>query len=138
MIHCGVSCLAKGINLEKRAIINLERYCKPDICHYLPRSESTCETCLNYLCCNLNLESIRDEINHNYNCKNVKLQSFISESAGEFVCEYTYRCSLKKNLDRTLFVHVPELKNNLTAKDIAECLEIVIKNCLKQLKNCDK
>lgn len=127
--------MAKGINLEKRAVINLERYCKPDICNYLPRSGSACFTCLNYLCCNLNLELIRDEINNNYNSKKVKLQSFLSESAGEFLCEYIYRCSLQKNLDRTLFVHVPELNDNLTAKDIADCLEIVIENCLKQLKN---
>ena len=31
VVHCGVSCRATCLTLEKRAVENLERYCSPDV-----------------------------------------------------------------------------------------------------------
>nr|XP_027196541.1 pyroglutamyl-peptidase 1-like [Dermatophagoides pteronyssinus] len=134
VIHCGVSCVARCLHLEKRAVTNKERYCQPDIFSCLPKRCSNNDPLKpDYIYTDLNLETIRDEINQHYYDGNIEIPAKISDCAGEFLCEYIYHCSLQYDCRRTLFIHVPDINQELSIKDLSKCIELVIHSALKQL-----
>ncbi|XP_046917257.2 pyroglutamyl-peptidase 1 [Dermatophagoides farinae] len=139
VIHCGVSSMARNcLHLEKRAVINKERYCQPDIMSCLPKCcpndhVDPSPKPLDYVCTEMHLESIRDEINKHYYDGHIMIPAKISDFAGEFLCEFIYRCSLQYDCHRTLFIHVPDINRDLSIEDIAKCLELIIHLALKQL-----
>lgn len=155
VVHCGVSCIARGMILEKRATLDLKRYCQPDVQCCLPWNQSICSdlqsstttttnenssTTLqcevpNYLYCQLDLDRIREDGNQQYFDCETELPFFISEKAGEFLCEYIYRCSLLINPCRCLFIHVPEVSSEWDEMDISKCLQFALKSALKQILN---
>lgn len=58
-----------------------------------------------------------------------------SKLFSRYVCEYIYRCSLRRNAARTLFVHVPEVvEGGLSAEEIARGLQVVIEAVLQELQ----
>ena len=60
---------------------------------------------------------------------------FFSKLSSRYVCEYIYRCSLRRNAARTLFVHVPEVvEGGLSAEEIARGLQVVIEAVLQELQ----
>ncbi|KAF7492836.1 Pyroglutamyl-peptidase 1 [Sarcoptes scabiei] len=140
VIHCGVSSLAKGLHLEKRAVLNQDRYCLPDVSSCLPKRNCQQEPIRGkqkYLCSNLDLEAIRNDLNEKFQSGSIKLPGIISDYAGEYLCEYTYKCSLQADCGKTLFIHVPECSDRITVEDISKALVVAIKSALKQLrKDC--
>ncbi|KAI2808536.1 hypothetical protein RDWZM_005800 [Blomia tropicalis] len=132
VIHCGVSHLAKCLTLEQRAVVNLERYCSPDINGCKPVSAS-CNCDIQYLYTKLKLEPIVDEIKAQHDCGKLAMTAVISNCAGEFLCEYTYRCSLENDCSRALFVHVPNETKTDQIDILANGLEVIIDSVIKQV-----
>ncbi len=67
--------------------------------------------------------------------RQVSPSSSFSKLSSRYVCEYIYRCSLRRNAARTLFVHVPEVvEGGLSAEEIARGLQVVIEAVLQELQ----
>lgn len=134
VVHCGVSHIATGIVLEKRAVTNLERYCANDQNGSCPSNGATnlANKCskLTYICSGIDTEDICQKVNKS---KSLPLLALASEKAGEYLCEFIYRCSLLHNKARTLFIHVPEVNDNVTIEDIARCLTQILKALVEQI-----
>lgn len=69
----------------------------------------------------LSLESIVDDANID------KIDSYISLSAGGYICNSCYFSSLHLNNGNALFIHLPYLSNQVEGKNGVE-LEILVKN----------
>lgn len=145
VVHCGVSCRATCLTLEKRAVENLERYCSPDVNACKPldelknnnsnNSSAESQPHLKYFCTELDVEKVAQRVNERLAAGHLSIGACVSTRAGEYVCEYIYRCSLRRNAARTLFVHVPEVvEGGLSAEEIARGLQVVIEAVLQELQ----
>jgi len=139
VVHCGVSHLASCLTLEKQAVKNLERYCSPDVTSCRPcggTSDGVLEPCnanLQYLYTRIDLDQVCADVNELYGRGRTPIPACVSNRAGEYLCEYIYKCSLEKDAQRTLFVHVPKITEEVTVEDIARGLEATLECILSQL-----
>uniref|UniRef100_A0A336M619 CSON010651 protein n=1 Tax=Culicoides sonorensis TaxID=179676 RepID=A0A336M619_CULSO len=146
VVHCGVSSMATHITLEACAY-NLG-YCRPDFnCKYLPGNFAVLTQNgknKKILLTKLDVEKIAKDLNgieigDDCECRpngdvNVKSGKFVcSRDVGSYLCGYIYLRSLDYNLDRSLFVHVPEIGKPLSSEDTSKGILDVIKKCLDQL-----
>lgn len=108
------------LRIEKFAI-NYTRASIPDNDGILKTKGEVFEGAPLALTSTLDLESIVDEANIDH------IDSYISLSAGGYICNSCYFSSLYLNNGNALFIHLPYLLNQVDGKNGVE-LEILIKN----------
>ncbi|VDM00785.1 unnamed protein product [Schistocephalus solidus] len=114
VIHCGVSSGSSSIALETGAFDG--PFCHADVLGQVC-SDSSCGTFtptalpLADACTMLNAAG--------HKC-------VLSVDPGTYLCDYIYHMSLQRGPDRTVFVHVPDVSNDLEADDLGEALLLFI------------
>ncbi|XP_063700365.1 pyroglutamyl-peptidase 1 [Culicoides brevitarsis] len=139
VIHCGVSAKANSITLEACAY-NFG-YCRPDVNEkYLEGNFAKLEQNgkgKKMLLTTIDIDRIAKELNGveaSLNCVCRPESKFIcSTDVGNYLCGYSFLKSLDYNLDRSLFIHVPEVDKPLSSETVAKGILDVIKKCLAQL-----
>ncbi|XP_033211889.1 pyroglutamyl-peptidase 1 [Belonocnema kinseyi] len=123
VLHLGLSANAKCLTIESKACN--KGYCRPDVndqkCPEEDVPLENLKTAINIdsVCCHVNANSIK------HGC-----EACVSESAGLYLCEYTYYHSLAIYPERTLFVHVPDLdvySSSQSAKGVYDIICYLIK-----------
>lgn len=133
VVHCEMDCnLNKCLSLEQRATIDLNKFRLKDIEDQLPPPDPPGSVLTKDLYSNLNLIDIQEEINREYVENRGKLPVIISESAGRYLGEYLYRCSLKINPNRTILIRLPTYSDTGSFFDVGNCLTLIIDNCICQ------
>lgn len=149
MIHCGVSAKATGVTLEACAY-NFG-YCRPDVNNKC-LAGNYAELTQNgkgkkILLTTIDIDRIAAELNgvkvgDDCECRSdAEPQSsgetdskFVtSRDVGSYLCGYIYMKSLDYDLDRSLFIHVPEINKPLSSEEAAKGIFEVVKKCLEQL-----
>lgn len=146
MIHCGVSSFARNITLE--ACAYNYGFCRPDVdgkClvgnFAKPINNGIGKK---MLLTKLDVDRMAKELNGvetNDDCEcrppssdTKSSEKFITSSdVGSYLCGYSYLKSLDFNLDRSLFIHVPEINKPLSSEETSNGILSVIKKCLDQL-----
>ena len=126
VIHVGVSHLANCLTLEECAVVNKQRYISPDVNNVCLSPAINPDDQLVHLKTGLNIDQIVKRINNLNASGNLPITAVKSTKAGEYLCEYIYRCSLKKNNQRSLFVHVPQLSSTVTPELLGKGLNAII------------
>ncbi len=65
------------------------------------------------------------------------METWVSEDAGRFLCDFTYYKSLYESDGKALFVHVPELDSPYSAQDLSRSLATILTHVIKQTKMMD-
>lgn len=144
MIHCGVSAKATSITLEACAY-NFG-YCRPDVNNKCLAGTDIKLTQhgkgKKILLTTLDIDRIAKELNgvkvgEDCGClpgsEGMDSKFVTSRDVGNYLCGYSYLKSLDYNLDRSLFVHVPEINKPLSSEEVAKGIYEVVKKCLDQL-----
>lgn len=150
VIHCGVKGRANTITLESCAINS--GYCKLDYSNRCLNNDRL-DLKLNgknkdILKTNINIDKIANELNNhivsNENCgfnvsannqdvtKFKKLYS-CSSDVGTYLCGYIYLKSLDHSLDRSMFIHVPNIDEPFSSEQTKASILKVILKCLEDL-----
>lgn len=148
MVHCGVSSKATSITLEACAY-NFG-YCRPDVNKTC--LEGSCAKLTqngegkNILLTTIDIDKIASELNSvnvGEDCKcapdsiplseNKDSKFVTSKDVGNYLCGYSYLKSLDYDLDRSLFIHVPEINKPLSSEEVANGIYEVVRKCLEQL-----
>lgn len=108
------------LRIEKFAL-NYTRTSIPDNDGILKTKGEVFEGAPLALTTSLDIESIVDDANID------KIDSYISLSAGGYICNSCYFSSLHLNNENALFIHLPYLSNQVEGKNGVE-LEILVKN----------
>ncbi|XP_053320345.1 pyroglutamyl-peptidase 1-like protein [Spea bombifrons] len=80
-------------------------------------------------------EIIQSAVNMKSVCKNISrpgVDVIHSRDAGRYLCEYTYYISLFYGNGRAVFIHVPPLTKSFTAEEMAQTLQLIITEVLRQ------
>ncbi|KAM4678390.1 pyroglutamyl-peptidase 1-like protein [Discoglossus pictus] len=124
-VHVGMASSSKAITLEQCG--RNAGYKERDLSGALPQGG----------CCLLEgQERIESVVNMRSICNNISwpgIDIIQSRDAGRYLCEYTYYISLDLGKGRAIFIHVPPLTRTLTAERLAQVLQLVIKEVLRQL-----
>lgn len=98
-----------------------------------PRARYTCKPC-EFTCSEsaIDIDQICDRMNRLYDIGQLRLKTKKSSDAGLYVCEYIYQTSLKINRN-CLFIHVPNISEEITLEQIRLSIQQVIETAIVQL-----
>ncbi|XP_022818164.1 pyroglutamyl-peptidase 1-like [Spodoptera litura] len=129
-IHVGVKPGITTLALESQA--SREGYDRVDTAFSCPVEQKHSCDGPEVIRTELSLKELEEQFNKSSPVEELKAE--VSIDAGKYVCEYTYYTSLVHGPhcpQRTLFIHIPV---NSCPKQIALCLEHMVRICLQQLK----
>lgn len=154
MVHVGLAAFEKTIRVEK--VARHGPYIHDDIVKFAPhknlrlypevdpsavgsmeenitRHPYSCKPCQfdsSQSC--INIQRACDRLNQSYKEGRTPLPYTCSDDAGLYLCEYIYQKSLKI-CDRTVFLHVPDVGDQITLGDIRLALKVAIETIIDDI-----
>nr|XP_045605878.1 pyroglutamyl-peptidase 1-like protein [Procambarus clarkii] len=119
VIHIGMKCNTDKLILEQVARNSGYEY--NDVHRKVPKDKLCIPGGEEEIKSGICMETVSKTINENGTMKSEK-----STNAGWFICEYVYYLSLHQNRFRSAFIHVPPIRDNISASDIAAGLAAAI------------
>ena len=136
VVHVGLAAHQPHIRLER--IARDGPYHKTDIKSYAPHiyddDSAQGEISNSTNCTKFNLEKVCEKFAHARCQGDLDLEIEISEDAGLYVCEYTYKTSLSID-PSSVFVHIPDTRN-ASIESIKRCLKFVIEELIDEALMC--
>ncbi|CAH8561552.1 unnamed protein product [Dicrocoelium dendriticum] len=126
VVHVGVNAHIQSVALETRAFNGI--YDHPGVDHCSCDHNGLCiPDGADVLCCQLDLNRTFDVL------VSKALPVVLSDNPGLYLCGFIYYLSLSRAPDRSVFIHVPPVSSNMTARDLAVILFEIIQDLGNQL-----
>lgn len=121
ILSFGLAANRTKVSLEKYAY-NLKSTSLKDEDGYLPSLEDKVidKTLPGFLSTNVDVEGLSDKLNK------LGFQTYVSLDPGRYLCNYVYFKDLSKCLNQALFIHLPQLKGDVTSFKMLQLAKAVI------------